>query len=136
MNNYRPRYTRAEKQRLQTRHVKLTQETRQLYGRAAYSVILHRRFLADRQTAVESLHVYDDQSRLLEPLPGYPAPRFVQLVRALLELHDIGHWLLDDTLPTQTGRVALPDSRPIPAPQCIQAPPPPFPEMTPGVPWG
>lgn len=133
--DYRPRYTNAEKKRLQARHVNLTQETRRLYGRAAHSVVLHRCFLADRRTTGETLHVYDEQLRLLEPLPGHPTLRFSRLLQSLLELHDIGHWLLDDTLPAQTGRSSLPDSRPVPPPQPRPAPPPPFSEATPDVPW-
>lgn len=133
--DYRPRYTNAEKQRLQARHVNLTQETRRLFGRSAHSVVLHRRFQADRRTTQESLHVYDASRQLLEPLPGLPAPRFSRLLQSLLELHDIGHWLLDDTLPAQTGRSRLPDSLPVLPPQPRPVPPPPFSDAPPGVPW-
>ncbi|GGB79389.1 hypothetical protein [Deinococcus soli (ex Cha et al. 2016)] len=111
--DWKPEYTRAELTRLQTQHVHLTNETRTLYGGAAHSVLLHRGVRHNRSGTQELLHVYDQSGQALEPLPGMPAARLIRLLEALLELHELGHWLLDDTLVTSRTRAAMPQSRPI-----------------------
>ncbi|MBZ9715827.1 hypothetical protein [Deinococcus multiflagellatus] len=102
----------AEERRLQARHVNLTQEVRALFGRDAYSVVLYRGYRLDQLVIRESFHVYGRDGRPLEPVLAPSGSRLLDLLQDLMDLHGVGHWLLDDTLLTRAQPGQMPESRP------------------------